>query len=118
MPSKNGDEPVRMYQEEDAEILGTYVCLLYETWIGDRDDPAVQIEQWLSVFPQEVVPENYGPGPTFSDGTAPYTHESNRYWRESFEGLKGALLNESLKVVKETDKDAVKHQTESNNLKR
>jgi hypothetical protein len=115
MSRKNGDTP-RWFRELDAANLAGYTTLIYETWRGDRDDPATQVEEWLSLFNEEDMPDEYSTAQDQSN-IPPYVAEKSRYsYRDEYEGLAKALVNQRVKVVKETDKDAIKHQNESENL--
>jgi hypothetical protein len=108
------DSKTRWYKELDAANVGEYTVFIYETWMGeDREDPACQIEQWMSMFETEKLPDEYSTNPFIEEGNAPYIKDSRYSWRDDFEGLKGAVANQELRVVKETDHDALRHEKES-----
>lgn len=115
MPRDNGTED-RWYKELDAaNLINGYTVIMYETWLGeDRTDPACQIEEWLSLFVTEDLPEeDSGATGMIREGTDYYVKESRYSYHNHFEGLKGAKLNEKVSIVKETDHDAARHQKES-----
>jgi len=112
-------ETSRWFRELDAATVHGYTVLVYETWRGDdREDPATKIEEWMSVFKEEDMPEEVSTARD-QQNIAPYLPKDDRYSYRTlgeFGGLKGAVTDERLQVVKETDHDAVKHQKESEAL--
>jgi hypothetical protein len=118
MPSNNDDNSkTRWFREIDAATIGDYTMLLYETWMGsNRDDPATQIEEFMSCLKTEDVPEKRSEAKDQSN-IEPYVAKKERYsYRDDFEGLVKEQFHKKLQVVKATDRDALKHQRESDAL--
>jgi hypothetical protein len=118
MATKTDDgASIRWFRELDAADVGDYSILIYETWLGsNREDPATQIEEYMSVFKPEDMPEEYSTSKDQSN-IAPYIAKKARYsYRDEYEGLEKEQFHKKLRVIKQTDRDALKHQRESASL--
>jgi len=119
MPKRsNNNTADRWFREIDSATVDQYTILVYETWHGEREDPATKIEKWLTVMLTEKMPEEVS---TARDqkNIAPYLPKDDRYSYRTlgeFGGLRESVNDERLEVIKDTDRDAVKHQQESEAL--
>lgn len=113
--SSNGDKEQRWFREIDAANIGSYTVLIYETWVGDRNDPAVQIEEWTSFFHTEDMPEEVSPAQD-QRGIPPYVDNNTRgygsYYIQRFEGLQGEVLSKQIRIIQEKDHNIEKMKRE------
>jgi hypothetical protein len=96
----DGSELVELERQE----LGKYTTILYIYSDGPQEDPASTIEQRLAVF-------FTGEEPAEIETVA----KSSYSW---FEGLNGAILDDSLDKLQERDHDAERHRQESESFLR
>jgi hypothetical protein len=108
------EDPVRWFRELDAANVGGYTILIYETWVGDREDPATQVEEWMSLFNEEDMPDEVSTATEVAN-SPPYV-PSTRYTYRGYSGLQGAVTNEQLRVVQEADYAAQKQRSDSESL--
>jgi hypothetical protein len=110
MPRRDEDEQ-RFFCELDAANVDAYTCLVYETWLGEKKDPATTVEEWMSVFLTEDLSDEYPTAAVVPNGTAPYKSDTSRYWA-GYDGLEGSQADNKLRTIQEGDRDARKHQND------
>jgi hypothetical protein len=107
---------IRWYEEIDAANVGPYTMLLYQTWVGDKGDPATTVEEWASIFLEEDLPEEYSDAKIQSNVPPYVSSEKHSYRKGWFDGLKDSQADNKLRVVQEGDEASEQHRREHQDM--
>jgi hypothetical protein len=97
-------------QRQDDPTEAGYTIILYDWWEGDvdPDDPAATVERRVAYFLQETAPA------LGFDIVEAVRNGNEDYW--SYKGLKGAILDHSLLMVHEADREAENFREQSESV--
>jgi len=106
--SEETEEPTWQYEIIDHNVTPDqeYVTLILDIWMGDRNDLATGIDRYIGVWRGSALETDEGEAinPSFEK------HSWRRYVPEP---KPDTLVWEKMESIKEVDRDAQSHQTES-----